>query len=325
MFPQTRMRRLRENRILREMLNETSLEMKDLISPVFLVEGRDVANPVKSMPGVAQFSVDRAVRDCEEILQLGLRSVLLFGVPSRKDPRGDEALREDGVVQQGIRALKKRFGRDLLVVTDVCLCEYTTHGHCGPLRGDTVDNDDTLVQLSRMAVSHAASGADVVAPSDMMDGRVAAIREALDEAGHSMTPILAYSAKFASAFYGPFRDAAQSAPQFGDRKGYQMNPANAREALREILLDVEEGADIVMVKPALAYLDIIRSVRDAVELPVCAYNVSGEYAMIKAAGQAGWIDPDRVMMEVLLAIKRAGADLIISYFGRDLARVLKGA
>ena len=322
MFPQTRMRRLRENPILRAMVTETKVHPGDLIHPLFLVEGRDVQNPVASMPGVFQLSVDRAVREGEEILNLGLRAVLLFGVPRNKDERGDEALREDGVVQEGIRALKKRFGEDLLVITDVCLCEFTTHGHCGILCCDRVDNDATLEQLSRMALSHAAAGADMVAPSDMMDGRVKAIRTALDGEGFARVPILAYAAKFASAFYGPFRDAAHSAPQFGDRRGYQMNPANVREAVREVLLDVEEGADIVMVKPALAYLDVIRAVRERTEVPLAAYNVSGEYAMVKMAAQAGVIDGDRVMMEILTAIKRAGADMILTYFGRDVARVL---
>ncbi|MHC4597490.1 MAG: porphobilinogen synthase [Planctomycetota bacterium] len=290
MFPQTRMRRLRENPVLRDMVAETTLDTGDLINPLFLVEGEDVENPVTSMPGVSQFSVDRAVKESEGLLEAGIRAVILFGVPRNKDERGDEAVREDGVVQQGVRALKKRFGENLLVITDVCLCEYTTHGHCGILCCDRVDNDATLEQLARMTLSHVRAGADVVAPSDMMDGRVKALRTALDSEGFAMTPILAYSAKFASAFYGPFRDAADSAPQFGDRRGYQMNPANAREAVREVLLDVEEGADIVMVKKA---------------------------------AEAGVIDGDRVMMELLIAIKRAGADMILTYFGKDVARVLE--
>jgi porphobilinogen synthase len=272
------------------MVAETTLDTGDLINPLFLVEGEDVENPVTSMPGVSQFSVDRAVKESEGLLEAGIRAVILFGVPRNKDERGDEAVREDGVVQQGVRALKKRFGENLLVITDVCLCEYTTHGHCGILCCDRVDNDATLEQLARMTLSHVRAGADVVAPSDMMDGRVKALRTALDSEGFAMTPILAYSAKFASAFYGPFRDAADSAPQFGDRRGYQMNPANAREAVREVLLDVEEGADIVMVKKA---------------------------------AEAGVIDGDRVMMELLIAIKRAGADMILTYFGKDVARVLE--
>jgi len=316
------MRRLRENAILRAMVTETRLRMEDLIHPLFIVEGHGVTNPVGSMPGVSQFSADRAVRECEEVLEAGIRAVILFGVPRNKDERGDEALREDGVVQDCIRVLKTRFRDDLLVITDVCLCEFTTHGHCGILCCDHVDNDASLDQLARMALSHAEAGADMVAPSDMMDGRVRAIREALDEQGFSQTPIMAYSAKYASAFYGPFRDAAHSAPQFGDRRGYQMNPANVREAVREVLLDVEEGADIVMVKPALAYLDVIRAVREATDLPLAAYNVSGEYSMVKLASEAGVIDGDRVMMEILTSIKRAGAGMILTYFGKDVARVL---
>jgi porphobilinogen synthase len=323
MFPRTRMRRLRENAILREMVTETRLRMGDLIHPLFIVEGRDKANPVASMPGVFQFSADRAVKECEELLEIGIRAVILFGVPRDKDERGDEALRDDGVVQECVRAIKTRFRDDILVVTDVCLCEYTTHGHCGILCCDRVDNDATLEPLAKMALSHAGAGADVVAPSDMMDGRVRVIRERLDEEGFERTPILAYAAKFASAFYGPFRDAAHSAPQFGDRRGYQMNPANVREAVREVLLDVEEGADLVMVKPALAYLDVIRAVRERTDLPLAAYNVSGEYAMVKMAAEAGVIDGDRVMMEMLTAIKRAGAGLILTYFGKDVARVMK--
>jgi porphobilinogen synthase len=304
------------------MVTETTLDLADLIHPLFLVEGQGVARAIQSMPGVFQHSVDRAVESVDPLVGKGIRAVILFGVPQNKDERGDEALREDGIVQQGIRALKTRFRDDLLVVTDICLCEFTTHGHCGVLCCDKVDNDATLLQLSKMAVSHAQAGADMVAPSDMMDGRVGAIREALDGEGFPLMPIMAYSAKFASAFYGPFREAAQSAPQFGDRRGYQMNPANAREALREVLLDIEEGADIVMVKPALAYLDVVRAVREETRMPVAAYNVSGEYAMVKSAAEAGVIDGDRVMMEILMSIKRAGADMILTYFGPDVARVL---
>lgn len=322
MFPNTRMRRLRENGVLRDMVCETRLDMRDLIHPLFLVEGEKVENPVASMPGVSQLSIDRAVAECEAVLEMGIRAVILFGVPREKDEKGAVALREDGVVQQGIRALKTRFRDDLLVITDVCLCEFTTHGHCGILCCNRVDNDATLLQLARMAESHAQAGVDVVAPSDMMDGRIGAIRRHLDEAGFPRTPILSYAAKYASAFYGPFRDAADSAPKFGDRRGYQMNPPNAREAMREIELDVEEGADIVMVKPALAYLDVIRRARDRFDLPLAAYNVSGEYAMVKASAKAGVIDGDRVMMEMLTSIKRAGAQLILTYFGKDVARVM---
>jgi len=271
------------------------------------------------MPGVDQTSVDELVRDAEEALRLGIPAVLLFGVPDHKDEVGSSGYAEDGVVQQAVRALKKELP-ELLVITDVCLCEYTSHGHCGVLAGEEVDNDASLPLLARMAVSHAAAGADVVAPSDMMDGRVAAIRNALDGAGFAATPILAYSAKFASAFYGPFREAAESTPQFGDRRAYQMDAGNAREALREVWMDIEEGADMVMVKPALAYLDVIQRVRDETEYPVFAYHVSGEYAMVMAAAERGWLDSDRAMREVLLSIKRAGADRIITYYARQLAR-----
>jgi porphobilinogen synthase len=316
------MRRLRENPVLRDMVTETEVNTGDLIHPLFLVEGEGIENPVGSMPGVSQFSVDRAIPECETLLEKGIRAVILFGVPRNKDERGDEAIREDGIVQQGVKALKTRFRDDLLVITDICLCEYTTHGHCGILCCENVDNDATLEQLARMTLSHVRAGADVVAPSDMMDGRVRALRASLDEGGFHGTPILAYSAKFASAFYGPFREAADSAPKFGDRRSYQMNPANVREALREVMLDIEEGADMVMVKPALAYLDVIRAVRERTEVPLAAYNVSGEYSMVKLAAEAGVIDGDRVMMEMLTSIKRAGADVILTYFGKDVARVL---
>ncbi len=321
-FPIYRPRRLRRNETLRRMIRETRLSPDDFIYPLFVTHGRGVRNEIGSMPGVAQLSVDWAVKEAEETFQLGVPAVILFGIPKKKDLRGSEAYARTGIVQQAIRAIKKRLP-DLVVITDVCLCEFTSHGHCGVVVKDQVDNDATLKLLAKMALSHAEAGADMVAPSDMMDGRVKAIREILDARGFENIPILSYAAKHASGFYGPFREAAESTPQFGDRKSYQMDPANAREAVREAALDVQEGADIIMVKPALPYLDIIRAVREQFDLPVAAYNVSGEYAMIKAAAARGWLDEERVMMEVLTAIKRAGADLIITYFAKDAARLLK--
>jgi porphobilinogen synthase len=293
------------------------------VLPLFAVPGERVRNPVGSMPGVEQTSVDELLRDAEEAMKLGVPAVLLFGIPEGKDEVGSSGYHEHGVVQNAVRALKREIP-ELLVVTDVCLCEYTSHGHCGVLRGDEVDNDATLPLLARMAVSHAEAGADVVAPSDMMDGRVGTIREALDGSGLASVPILAYSAKFASAFYGPFREAAESTPAFGDRRAYQMDPANAREALREVRADIEEGADMVMVKPALPYLDVIHRVRTETEYPVFAYHVSGEYAMVLAAAERGWIDGDRAMREVLTSIRRAGADRIITYYARQFARGAAG-
>jgi porphobilinogen synthase len=275
------------------------------------------------MPGVAQLTVDRAVRECQEVNALGIPGVILFGIPEKKDAVGSEAYSNDGIVQQAIRAVKDEFP-ELLVITDVCLCEYTDHGHCGVVKNGDVDNDSTLELLAKEALSHARAGADIVAPSDMMDGRVAAIRKTLDDNGFQQTPIMAYAAKYASGFYGPFREAAESTPQFGDRRSYQMDPANVEEALREVELDIREGADIVMVKPALAYLDVIYRVKQKFGYPLAAYNVSGEYSMIKAAGQNGWIDEPRIMMEVLFAIRRAGADMILSYFAKDAARLLHG-
>jgi len=304
------------------MVRETQVSVEDFIYPLFVVHGRKVRNEIQSMPGIAQLSVDLAVKEAEEAFGLGIPAVILFGIPKKKDLRGSEAYSRTGIIQQAIRAIKKALP-ELAVVTDVCLCEYTSHGHCGVVvRGD-VDNDATLELLAKMALSHAEAGADMVAPSDMMDGRVKAIREILDRRGFKDLPILSYAAKHASGFYGPFREAAESTPQFGDRRSYQMDPANSREAIREVRLDVQEGADIIMVKPALPYLDIIRAVREEFDLPVGAYNVSGEYAMIKAAALRGWLDEERVMMEVLTAIKRAGADLIITYFAKDAARLLK--
>ena len=320
-FPIYRPRRLRQNQLLRELVRETSLEPRSFIYPLFVGPGKDKAQPVSSMPGVAQLTVDRAVKECLEVRSLGIPAVILFGIPEQKDFLGSEAYADQGVVQQAIRAIKEKIP-ELLVVTDVCLCEYTDHGHCGVVKNGEVDNDSTLELLAREALSHAKAGADIIAPSDMMDGRVAAIRKILDDSGFSATPIMAYAAKYASGFYGPFREAAESTPQFGDRRSYQMNPANADEALREVELDIREGADIVMVKPAMAYLDIIYRVKQKFGYPVAAYNVSGEYSMIKAAGQNGWIDEARIMMEVLFAIRRAGADMILTYFAKDAAKLL---
>jgi len=320
-FPIYRPRRLRRNAKLRDLVSETSLSPKNFIYPLFIAPGKNQARPIGSMPGVAQLSVDRAIRECEEAFDLGVPAVILFGIPERKDAVGSEAYAENGIVQQAIRAVKEKLP-ELLVITDVCLCEYTDHGHCGVVKNGAVDNDATLELLAQEALSHARAGADMVAPSDMMDGRVGAIRQLLDENGFVGTPIMSYAAKYASGFYGPFREAAESTPRFGDRRSYQMDPANADEALREVQLDIEEGADIVMVKPALAYLDIIYRVKQRFGYPVAAYNVSGEFSMIKAAGQNGWIEEERIMMEVLLAIKRAGADMILSYFAKDAARIL---
>jgi porphobilinogen synthase len=315
------MRRLRTSEPLRALVRETTLAVGDLVQPLFVVPGRDVVRPIGSMPGVAQLSVDRTVREARELRELGVPAVILFGIPPTKDAVGSPASDEHGVVPQAVRAIREAVP-DLVVITDVCLCEYTDHGHCGVLDGETVDNDRTLEVLAREAVTHARAGAHVVAPSDMMDGRVGAIRAALDSEGFADLPILSYAAKYASAFYGPFREAAESTPQFGDRRGYQMDPANSDEALREVALDLEEGADIVMVKPALPYLDVVRRVKERFGVPVAAYHVSGEYAMIRAAAERGWIDGERAMLEVLTSIRRAGADVILTYFARDAAKVL---
>ncbi|MCE5245022.1 MAG: porphobilinogen synthase [Syntrophobacteraceae bacterium] len=321
-FPAYRPRRFRRTENLRRMIRETILAVDQLVYPLFVMPGRDVQNAVGSMPGVFQFSVDRVMAEVDEIAALNIPGVLLFGLPSMKDERGSEAFSESGAVQQATRAIKDRYP-ELVIITDVCLCEYTSHGHCGLLRGHEVDNDATLAILSKVAVSHASAGADIVAPSDMMDGRVGVIRRSLDESGFEGVSVLAYAAKYCSAFYGPFREAADSAPQFGDRRAYQMDPANSDEAMREVALDIEEGADMVMVKPALPYLDIIRRVKDEFDRPVAAYNVSGEYSMIKAAAACGWLDENRVMMETLTAIRRAGADLILTYFAKDAAKLLQ--
>jgi porphobilinogen synthase len=322
LFPDYRPRRLRKNENLRRMIRETSLSVDNLIEPLFVAPGKGVRKPISSMPGVFQLSVDELIREAREVQAAGIPAVILFGIPDRKDDRASGAYASEGIVQRAVRALKDKVP-DLIVIGDVCLCEYMSHGHCGLIQDGDVDNDATLELLARTALAQAKAGIDMVAPSDMMDGRVAEIRQALDENGYENLPIMAYSAKYASAFYGPFREAAESAPQFGDRRSYQMDPPNAREAIREVSLDVEEGADIIMVKPALAYLDVICRVREEFDLPVAAYNVSGEYAMVKAAAQQGWLDEERVMMEILTAIRRAGADLILTYFARPAAAKLR--
>jgi len=307
---------------LRDMFRETALSPADFIYPLFIVEGENVKREISSMPGQFQLSIDNVVQECEELIALGVRSVILFGIPSEKDEVGSGAYAEDGIIQKATRAIKGRFP-EMVVVTDVCLCEYTSHGHCGVVEDGYVNNDRTLELLAKEAVSHAQSGADIIAPSDMMDGRIAAIRKALDANRFENIPIMAYSAKYSSGFYGPFREAAESTPQFGDRKTYQMDFGNSDEAMREIALDIQEGADIVMVKPALSYLDVIRRTKDNFNMPIAAYNVSGEYSMVKAAAQAGWLDGEKVMMEVLTSIKRAGADVIITYFAKEAARLLQ--
>jgi porphobilinogen synthase len=322
-FPQTRMRRLRSTHELRGLVRETELSASDFIYPLFIAEGIEGREPIWTMPGVARLSVEEAVIEAGAAAELGIPAVILFGIPAAKDAEGTGAYEEDGIVQLATRAIKQAHP-ELLVITDLCLCEYTDHGHCGVLRSDgIVDNDATLELLARTAVSQAVAGADIIAPSDMMDGRVGVIREALDDAGLTDKPIMAYSSKFASAFYGPFREAADSAPAFGDRRGYQMDPANGTEAVREALLDVEEGADMLMVKPALPYLDIIRRVKDATQLPLVAYNTGGEYSMLKAAAAAGYMDERQSVLEALTGIKRAGADIIITYHAKDAAQWLK--
>ena len=320
-FPKYRPRRLRRNKKIRELVRETTLNINNFIYPLFVCPGKDRVLPVASMPGVAQQSVDRIVKDCQEVDSLGIPGVILFGIPEGKDPMGSEAYADTGVVQNAIKEIKEKVP-GLLVITDVCLCEYTDHGHCGLIKGGEVDNDATLELLAKEALSHAQAGADMVAPSDMMDGRVGVIRTALDQNGFSQVAIMAYAAKYASGFYGPFREAAESTPQFGDRLSYQMDPANTDEALREVELDIREGADIVMVKPAMAYLDVIYRVKQKFGYPVAAYNVSGEYSMVKAAGRNDWIDEKRIMTELLISIKRAGADIILTYFAKDMAKEL---
>ncbi len=321
LFPDARGRRLRQSDAIRRLVRETILTPDDFILPLFTIDGKDVREPIDAMPGQYHLSVDQLVKTAREAHALGIPGVILFGIPPKKDPLGTQAYAKHGIVQRAVKAVKDALP-ELLVITDVCLCQYTDHGHCGVIEGQQVDNDASLDLLARTAVSHAAAGADMVAPSDMMDGRVAEIRGALDESGHSQVPIMSYAAKYCSAFYGPFREAADSAPQFGDRRTYQMDPANAQEAIREATMDVEEGADIIMVKPALPYLDVITRIRDEIDLPVAAYNVSGEYSMVKAAAERGWIDEEKVMLETLTAIKRAGADMILTYFAMDAAQRL---
>lgn len=317
-----RFRRLRVNPQMRRMVRETKLCPSEFIYPIFVAEGQDIKKPVDSMPGVYQYSIDRLEEILPEIDESGISGILIFGIPAHKDETASEAYNDNGITQNAVRYIKEHYP-NLLIIADVCLCEYTSHGHCGMICGDKILNDETLPLLCKMAVSLTKAGADIIAPSDMMDGRVAAIRQALDENGFTDTAIMAYSAKFASGYYSPFRDAAESAPSFGDRKTYQMDPANGREALREIADDIDEGADMVMVKPALAYLDVVKAARESFDLPLAAYNVSGEYAMVKAAAQLGWIDEKRIVMENLTAIKRAGADIIITYHALDAAKWLK--
>ena len=318
-YPTKRLRRLRHNPLIRDMVCETELSKNDFIYPLFVMTGEKIRNEVKSMPGVYQFSVDTLVEECKEVASLGIPAVILFGIPKKKDEKGSGAYDSHGIIQRAVKAIKAGV-KNLIVITDVCLCEYTSHGHCGLLKGEEILNDETVELLAREALTHAQAGADIIAPSDMMDGRVAAIRKILDENAFEKIPIMSYAAKYASGYYGPFRDAAGSSPAFGDRRSHQMDVANALEALREVETDIEEGADIVMVKPAGPYLDIIRRVKDKFGMPTAAYQVSGEYAMIKAAGQNGWIDEERVMIESLVAIKRAGSDMFLTYFAKDAAR-----
>ena len=323
MFPVSRPRRLRSNEVIRRIVRETTLSPADFIYPMFVIEGKDKRKEISSMPGCFQETVDHIVKNAKEAHSLGVPALILFGIPDHKDEMGSEAYNENGIVQQAVRAIKDA-EPDMYVITDVCLCEFTNHGHCGIIENGQVMNDPTLELLAKEAVTHAAAGADMVAPSDMMDGRVMAIRDTLDEEGYTDVPIMSYAAKYASAFYGPFREAAESTPQFGDRKSYQMDPGNRREALREVALDIDEGADIVMVKPALSYLDIISDIKRTFDLPVAAYNVSGEYSLVKAAAERGWVDGDRVMMEILTSIRRAGADTILTYHAKEAARILNG-
>jgi porphobilinogen synthase len=322
LFPDYRPRRLRQNEAFRRMIRETTLSVDDLILPIFAISGQNIKNPISSMPGHFQLSIDNLIKTSKKAFELGIPAVMLFGIPDKKDPLATSAYANHGIVQKAVKSLKDKLP-ELVVITDVCLCQYTDHGHCGIVEGNIIDNDATLDLLARTALSHAKAGADMVAPSDMMDGRVAEIRNALDENDLSNIPIMSYAAKYCSAYYGPFRQAADSAPKFGDRRTYQMDPANSLEAVREVTMDVEEGADIIMVKPALSYLDIICRIRDEIDLPLAAYNVSGEYAMIKAAEKMGWIDGKKVMMETLTAIKRAGADMILTYFAVEAAQELR--
>lgn len=321
-YPNVRLRRLRHNPIVRDMVRETHLRKSDLIYPLFVLPGSGIKNEIKSMPDVYQMSIDVLIEECKEVAALGIPAIILFGIPSHKDEVGSEAYDDNGIIQQAVRAIKKEVS-NLLVITDVCLCEYTSHGHCGLLHGEEILNDETVELLVKEAISHAKAGADMIAPSDMMDGRVAAIRQGLDENGFSKIPIMSYAVKYSSGYYGPFRDAADSAPAFGDRRSHQMDEANSDEAIREAESDILEGADIIMVKPAGPYMDIIRRVKDEFNIPIAAYQVSGEYSIIKAGGKLGWIDEQRVMMESILGIKRAGADIILTYFAKEIAKLLK--
>ncbi len=324
LFPEYRPRRLRRTENIRSLVRETHLHVEDLIYPLFICEGKNIKEEIKSMPDTYRFSIDKAIEDIKEAVDLGIKAVLLFGIPDEKDEVGTSAYAKDGIIQRAVKKIKDEFP-ELVVITDVCLCEYTSHGHCGIIKKGEVDNDLTLEQLAKVAVSHAKAGADIVAPSDMMDGRVGRIREALDEAGFSHVAIMSYAVKYCSSFYGPFREAADSAPKFGDRRSYQMDPANSREAIREAYLDMEEGADILMVKPAMPYLDIVKMLRTEFNHPIAAYQVSGEYAMIKAAAKLGYLDEERVVWESLICIKRAGADLIITYFAKKVAELIQKA
>jgi porphobilinogen synthase len=323
-YPTYRPRRLRKNELIREMVQETELSLRDLVYPMFVIPGEKIREEISSMPGIFRQSIDNITEEIKETRELGINSILLFGIPEKKDELGSGSYDENGIIQRTLRKIKEEI-KDVLLITDVCMCEYTSHGHCGIIENGEVQNDKTLQYLARIALSHAKAGADIIAPSDMMDGRVSAIREALDANGFENIAIMSYSAKYSSAFYGPFREAAESTPQFGNRRGYQMDPRNVREALREIALDIEEGADIVMVKPALSYLDVIKAAREEFNYPLAAYNVSGEYSMVKAAGRLGWIDEAQVMMEILTSIKRAGADIIITYFAKEAAKILSSS
>ena len=318
-YPITRLRRLRLNQNIRDLIKETEINLNDLIYPMFIIPGKSKSEEIESMPGIFRHSIDNALKEISEIVELGIKAILLFGIPEKKDDIATGAYSKKGIIQNAVKSIKKEF-KDLIVITDLCLCEYTDHGHCGVIHDGYVDNDETLELLSLTALSHAEAGADIIAPSDMMDGRVAKIREVLDDNEFLNIIIMSYSAKYASAFYGPFRDAAKSAPRFGDRKSYQMNPPNIREAIREIEQDIEEGADIIMVKPALSYLDVISAVREEFNHPLAAYNVSGEYSMVKAASKMGWIDEQKIVLEMLTSIKRAGADIIITYFAKQIAK-----
>lgn len=323
LFPDYRPRRLRQNEAFRRLIRETVLTVNDLIVPLFAIEGKGIKNPIESMPGQYHMSLEHLVKTVKRAIDLGIPAVMLFGIPDKKDPLGSSAYAKNGIVQKAVKELKNKVS-DIVIITDVCLCQYMDHGHCGVVDGHRIDNDATLDLLARTALSHVTAGADMVAPSDMMDGRVSEIRESLDENGFASTPIMSYAAKYCSSYYGPFREAADSAPKFGDRRTYQMDPPNVLEAIREATLDIEEGADIIMVKPALPYLDVICRIREEIDLPVAAYNVSGEYAMIKAADKMGWLDGEKVMMETLTSIKRAGADMILTYFALEAAEILKG-